>query len=404
MADPQRLADPEHDRSKGIVLLLAPMMFAQMVSFLVIGLALPVLPLHVHDRLGLSAFVVGLVGGSQFAVSLVTRIWSGQFADSRGAKQAVMVGLVMTGVGGEIYLLSLLFIQPELSVTILLIGRVVVGCAESFIITGAVAWGLVLAGPTNAGRVIAWMGMAMFAALALGAPAGTSLFNLGGMCAVSVATVLVPIAALPLVSRLRAAPAVGGTRQSFVSVTGAVWKPGLGSAFSSVGFGAILTFGSLLFADRGWSPIWLPFAAFAFALVVARALLGHVPDRIGGAKIALGFVLIQASGLAIIWLSSGRMLATTGAALTGFGYSLVYPGFGVEAVRSVPAEGRGLAMGAYTAFLDVALGFGTPALGLVANHAGINAVFVASMVAVLCAGVIAGRLMIVPPQTEETQQ
>jgi predicted MFS family arabinose efflux permease len=41
----------------------------------------------------------------------------------------------------------------------------------------------------------------------------------------------------------------------------------------------------------------------------------------------------------------------------------------------VPPQNRGLAMGAYTAFLDVALGFGTPALGLLADHAGLGSVF-----------------------------
>ena len=56
-----------------------------------------------------------------------------------------------------------------------------------------------------------------------------------------------------------------------------------------------------------------------------------------------------------------------GAGLTGLGYALVYPGLGVEAVKRAPPESRGLAMGAYTAFLDVALGFGTPLLGLAAE-------------------------------------
>jgi hypothetical protein len=51
-------------------------------------------------------------------------------------------------------------------------------------------------------------------------------------------------------------------------------------------------------------------------------------------------------------------------------------------------------MGAYTVFLDVALGFGSPALGLIAGWAGLGAVFLASMLTVLCASVIALRLMV----------
>jgi predicted MFS family arabinose efflux permease len=86
-------------------------------------------------------------------------------------------------------------------------------------------------------------------------------------------------------------------------------------------------------------------------------------------------------------------LALAGAALAGLGYSLVYPGLGAEAARLMPAESRGLAMGAYTAFLDVALGFGTPALGLVGDHAGLGAVFGASMAAALGAAAIAATLI-----------
>jgi len=85
--------------------------------------------------------------------------------------------------------------------------------------------------------------------------------------------------------------------------------------------------------------------------------------------------------------------AAVGAVLTGIGYSLVYPGFGVEAVRRAPPQSRGLAMGAYTAFLDVALGLGSPALGLIAGSAGLGAVFLASAVVVLGAAPIALRLL-----------
>ena len=72
---------------------LLPIMLVVFIAFLIIGMALPVLPLHVHERLGLSTFVVGLVTGSQFVAALVSRVWAGHYADSRGAKRAVMAGL-----------------------------------------------------------------------------------------------------------------------------------------------------------------------------------------------------------------------------------------------------------------------------------------------------------------------
>ena len=90
-----------------------------------------------------------------------------------------------------------------------------------------------------------------------------------------------------------------------------------------------------------------------------------------------------------------------GATLTGFGYSLVYPGFGVEAVRRTPPESRGLATGAYTAFLDLALGLANPALGLVASWVGLGAVFLVSALVVLCAAAIAVRLLKAPLKIKE---
>jgi MFS family permease len=374
---------------------LLPIMVVVLVAFLVIGLALPVLPLHVHQRLGLDAFVVGLVTGSQFATSLVSRVWAGRYSDSRGAKRGVVVGLLAAAASGLLYLLSLRFVgSPVTSVGILLLGRALLGGAESFIITGAVSWGLVLVESRNAGRVIAWVGMAMFAALAIGAPIGAALYATSGFAAIALATALVPLATLLLVVRLSAVPPPQpGARPSLITVAGAVWMPGLGAAFSSVGYGAILAFSSLLFAERGWSPVWLAFTAYAASLIAARVLFGHLPDRLGGARVALVCVLIEATGLALIWLAPGPVAAATGATLTGFGYSLVYPGLGVEAVRRTPPESRGLVMGIYTAFLDVALGFGSPALGLIAGWADLGSVFLASALIVLCATAVAMRLM-----------
>jgi predicted MFS family arabinose efflux permease len=287
---------------------------------------------------------------------------------------------------------------PSVSAAILLLGRALLGGAESFIITGGVTWGLALAGPANAGKVIAWVGMAMFAALASGAPLGSALYSFGGFASIAIATAVTPLATILLVAPLAPIPPRPGGRSHLLKLVGAVWMPGFGSALSSIGFGTMIAFSSLLSVERSWNPVWLLFSAFATSLVAARLFLGHLPDRLGGARVALISVLVEATGLVLIWLAPGQILAAAGALLTGFGFALVYPGLGVEAVRRAPPQSRGLAMGAYTAFLDVALGFGSPALGLIAGWDGVSSVFLAAALIVLGAAVIALRLLYAPPR------
>src|SRR5215469_1781976 len=69
------------------VTVLLPIMAVVLVAFLIIGMALPVLPLHVQQDLGLGSFVVGLVTGSQFVAALASRVWSGHISDRKGAKR-----------------------------------------------------------------------------------------------------------------------------------------------------------------------------------------------------------------------------------------------------------------------------------------------------------------------------
>jgi MFS family permease len=374
---------------------LLPLMAAVLVVFLVTGVAMPVLPLHVHQGLGLGTFVVGLVTGTQFGASLISRIWSGHYADRRGPKRAVVAGLLAAAISGILYLVSLWFVAtPIASVTILLLGRALLGGAESFIVTGALTWGLALVAPQNSGKVIAWIGTAMYAAFAVGAPVGTAFYAAHGFFAIAVATAVVPLAVVPFITLLPSVAPLPRSQPPLATVLGAVLLPGIGLSLSSLGFGAITTFSTLLFVARGWVPVWVALTAFTTAFMVARIALGHLPDMVGGARVALFSVLLEAAGLAVIWAASWSALAFIGAVLTGLGYALVYPGLGLEAVRRVPDQSRGLAMGTYTAFFDLGVGVTSPFLGLIAGHASLGAVFLASTIVVLGAAPIAARLLL----------
>eukprot|EP01132_Coremiostelium_polycephalum_P022322 gene22322-26487_t len=271
-----------------VVLKLLPITLAVFVGFLIIGMQLPVLPLHLHNTLGMDPLVVGVVIGAQFAGALLSRSWAGNFADMRGPKRAMLVGMLVAASSGLIYLASLAFVaSPVVSVWVLLAGRVVLALGESLIVTGSMGWGVGLVGPQNTGKVMAWIGIAIYAAFALGAPLGVAVNSQWGFSGIAVGTMVIPLLALAIVAGAQGVAPTSQRRTSFFKVLRSVWVPGLGLAFASVGFGVITAFIALLFATKAWGNASLAFTAFGLAFIGARIFFGHLPDKIGGAKVAL---------------------------------------------------------------------------------------------------------------------
>lgn len=388
-----------------VFITLLPVTLAVFIAFLTMGMQLPVLPLHLQQNLGMDTLAIGTVIGAQFIASLLTRSWAGNFADMRGAKRAVLTGLLVVASSGVIYLISLLFIdRPASSVAILLLGRVVLALGESLLATGALGWGLGLVGPANAGKVMAWIGIAIYGAWALGAPLGVAIYHGWHFTGIAMAIIVVPLLPLMFITQVRAVAPTSTKRTPFYKVMGAVWRPGLGLALASVGFGMITAFIALLFAARAWGNASLAFTAFGVAFIAARLFFAHLPDKLGGARVALVCVLIEACGQLLIWGADDATLVYFGAALTGFGYSLAFPAFGVEAVRRAPPHTRSLAMGAYVAFLDIALAITSPLAGALAAHRGVASVYLAGAIAVALAMLVALSLMARQPQPQAAME
>lgn len=380
-----------------VFLTLWPIVAVVFMGFLTIGIQLPVLPLHVSEALGMDSLVVGAVVAAQFAAALCTRVWAGNVADMQGPRRAVLLGLLVVACSGLAYGVSL-FVPAHSSgaLWLLVLGRVLLGCGESLIVTGALSWAVGLVGPQHAGQVMAWVGIAMYGAYAAGAPLGLALQHDYGFAGIALAAIACPVLAMLPLLQLRAVAAVAQRRTPFYQVLGQVWRAGMGLALCSVGFGVLSAFVALLFAARDWGQASLAFTAFGVAFILARMLLGHVPDKHGGARVALVCVLIEAVGLLCIWSAPTPVLAYVGAALTGLGYSLAFPGFGVEAVRHVAAQSRGVAMGAYVAFLDMSLAITAPALGALVGVWGIGSAFLVAAVLVALSVLVALRLMRLP--------
>ncbi|HTJ57214.1 MAG TPA: MFS transporter, partial [Devosiaceae bacterium] len=101
-------------------------------GYLAVGLPLSVLPLFVHDRLGFSNLIVGLVVGVQFLVTVLTRGYAGRVSDRQGGKRSALQGAVVSALAGLLYFIAAMpGLSPATSLTIVLVGRLAAGFGES---------------------------------------------------------------------------------------------------------------------------------------------------------------------------------------------------------------------------------------------------------------------------------
>ena len=368
---------------------LAPLCAMVFAEFLAMGLPLPVLPVRVTGTLGYGAFVVGLTVGASSWATLLTRHAAGTRADQHGPRGAVTSGLAMSSLAGLLYALSGALTSASASLAVLLLGRGLLGLGESLVVTGALAWGVALAGRERSGVVMAWVGIAMYGALAAGAPIGASIDASVGFVGVSLAAAAAPLVGIAASLFARTVKPVGGTRMPFHRVASLIALPGGALALCALGFGALAAFGTLRFQQRGWDHASLAMSAFGAAYVLARVAFGRLPDRFGGARVAVASSVIAAAGQLGLWLASSGEQAVAAAALTGFGFSLAFPSFGVEAVRRVPPQNRGAALGAYAACFDLSMGAGVPLLGAASSAFGGGAVFAVGALGALASLAIA---------------
>jgi len=87
----------------------------------------------------------------------------------------------------------------------------------------------------------------------------------------------------------------------------------------------------------------------------------------------------------LLWRAPAEWVAFLGAAIAGLGYSLVFPALGVEAVRRVPVQSKGTALGIYTVSSDVSFFLVGPVAGAVIGVWGYASAFLFALISVLCA-------------------
>jgi MFS family permease len=356
------------------------------VCYLSIGLPLAVLPPYVHLRMGYSAVLAGLVISIQYIATLASRPWAGRISDRAGAKVSVLWGMGACTASGVMLVAASAAHQVHwLSFSALIASRLILGIGESLGSTGATLWGITSAGQESTAKVISYNGISTYGAMALGAPLGVVLDGQWGLTSIGLLTIVVGAISLAVAFRKPPVPVVHGEHLPFSHVLGRVAPHGMGLALGGVCYSVLATFITLFYASRHWNGAALCLTSFGVAFILARLLFIQTINRFGGFPVAMACLSVESLGLLLLWQSHSPWAAMAGSALGGFGFSLVFPAIGVEAVKRVPESNRGTELGVYTAFADVSFFLTGPLAGAVIGLYGYASVFLFALVSVLCA-------------------
>jgi MFS family permease len=361
--------DPANRR----VVVLTAILF---LSYLAVAMSLPAVPVHVVQGLGFSNAFGGLAVGIAFLSTILTRAYAGARSDRRGAKLSMQQGLVLYAVAGVICLLSSWSrLSVEGAYAVLIAGRLLLGLGESLAMVGMVSWSIGLMGQARSGKVLSLVGMGMYGAFAAGGPLGLLLLHQLGFAGLMGVCTVLPLLGLIAIHRIPGVAPHAGQREPLRKIIGRIWRAGAAVGLQGVGFAALGAFFSLYVLSRGWPYAGLGLTCFGVGFVLIRILCGHLPDRIGGTRVAMVSLVVEACGQYLLWLAPGPELALLGALLTGLGCSMVFPAMGSEVVKQVTPHLRGTAIGGFAAFQDLAYGATGPLVGLLADTSGYASVF-----------------------------
>ncbi len=255
------------------------------LNYLTIGIPLVMLPLYVQQQLHLSDLLIGIAVGSQFIATLLTRGAAGRKADTSGGRRTVITGQFYCAASGLLMLVSLIAHPvPLLAWAILIVGRVLLGIGESFILTGNLTWGCGWRARPTRVRLFR-NGMATYGALAIGAPLGLSLyarpawrFRRSSSCCCrsspaesSMAFREYPNSPSPRASATGSRPGVAARNRACA--------PG-------IGFATLSAFTALWFNERHWDNTGFAMTLFGIAFIAVRFFCAKFPDRYGGATVA----------------------------------------------------------------------------------------------------------------------
>jgi predicted MFS family arabinose efflux permease len=357
---PRRDANEENLLTRPFVLLT----IADLAYFTSVGVAIHALPLYTTGPIGSDEAGAGLAFGAFGITALLFRPFAGRLSDVRGRLPLMLFGALVAGLG-----MLLLPLTDSLGAVVAI--RLLQGIAEAAFFVAGFALLADIAPPSRMGEALSYNSLGLYIGLGLGPPLSEFLLERWGYDAAWFgATALAALAALLTLAIVEPA------READPDGHGAlIHRPGIpisiGFFTSLAAMGGFLAFASLHSAEIGMNNTSLAMAVYGSVIVTCRIVFAKVPDRLPSLPLAAASLVAIGVGLLVVatWQEPAGLL--TGVVVFAIGVTFSTPAFFSAIFATATPSERGAAAGTASAFIDLALGFGPIALGLVASAQGI---------------------------------
>ncbi|MGE6396464.1 MFS transporter [Chryseobacterium scophthalmum] len=372
-----RHMDSSINPPKNINLKLISYVSFTFVGYFIIGLSLSVLPIFITKSLGYSLLIAGMVISLQYISTFFLRAYSGKIIDGKGPKPAVLFSMIGFSLTGIFLILAYYFkFSPILSLSFLIITRLLTGCAEGMVGASPINWAIMDLGERHTAKIISYNGVACYGALAIGASLGIVIEHAYSLYGIGILSIILGILGFFFAKTKENKTNLNPQEnQSFWKVLGKVAPFGVCLALGGIGFASISTFITLYYNYFHWNNGALCLSIFGGLFVAGRLVFSNVINNYGGIKVAIACLFVETIGLLIIAFATNAQMALVGAGVTGLGFSLIFPALGVVAIKSVSPSSQGSALAGYGLFIDISLGVAGPIIGSVADFFGMQFIF-----------------------------
>ncbi|MFD4745651.1 MFS transporter [Streptomyces rubiginosohelvolus] len=349
------------------------------IGYLPFALTLPILPGHVTDRLHGGPADVGAVVSGYAVTSLLFRPVSGVLTNRLGTRALSVAGAVLTALPTVCY--------PLAGSTSQLVGlRLLVGVGMGVMHAATGVWPVQLVAKDRQNWALGLGGTVNYLALGLGVPLGTLIAHWAGTAGTFVVAGLVTLLVIPIVLCVPEVRLSSKTDKADVerrrAVLGTV-LPSVALILTAFGFAAVATFAVAKFNALGVAGGAAVVTAYSLTVVLLRTAGTWIRWEATRPRTLVALFLVEAVGIALVGLSGELVMGVVGGVLTGVGMWQIYPALGVFVVRSVSERGRALALSVFGACFTAGVAIGSGSLGLIAQAAGYQAMFLVCAACIL---------------------